>query len=97
MLDVWAKHNIPGYVSRGPGTPTMALTKEQHLATKAVYRDWLYLRTGKRVGGKVDWTAVTAREMQDLTNAMFDAAHVPEAARRAYFSSFHQYIYRASQ
>jgi hypothetical protein len=34
VLDVWAKHNIPNYVSRGADTPTIALTKEQHDATK---------------------------------------------------------------
>jgi hypothetical protein len=39
VLDVWAKHNVPNYVSRGADTPTIALTQAQHNATKAVYRE----------------------------------------------------------
>lgn len=31
------------------------LTKTQHDATKSIYRDWLFEKTG-RVGGKVDWS-----------------------------------------
>jgi len=93
VLDVWAKHNIPGYVSRGSNTPTIALTKKQHAATKKVYRDWLFERTGKRVGGKVDWKTVSPREMQNLTNRMFNAADVPHSARAEYFRAFNQYNY----
>lgn len=93
ILDVWAKHNIDNYVTRGANTPTLALTKAQHEATKRVYRDWLFETTGKRVGGRVDWKDVSPQEMQNLTNRMLDAADVPEAARREYFSAFHQYIY----
>lgn len=42
VLDVWAKHNIPGYVERAPSSTSIALTggkTGQHAATKAVYRD----------------------------------------------------------
>ncbi|BDG36342.1 pre-toxin TG domain-containing protein [Saccharococcus caldoxylosilyticus] len=94
VLDVWAKHNIPNYVSRGADTPTIALTKEQHDATKRVYREWLYEKTGKKVGGKVDWKSVSPQEVQQLTERMFDAANVPQSARRDYYRAFHQYIYR---
>lgn len=94
ILDVWAKHNVPNYVSRGADTPTVALTKAQHDVTKAVYRQWLYEKTGKNVGGKVDWKTVSPREMQQLTERMFDAAGVPQSARRGYYRAFHQYIYR---
>jgi hypothetical protein len=94
VLDVWAKHNIPNYVSRGADTPTIALTKEQHDATKMVYREWLYEKTGKKVGGKVDWKSVSPQEVQQLTERMFDAANVPQSARRDYYRAFHQYIYR---
>ena len=93
VLDVWASHNIPGYASRGASTPTIALTEAQHAATKAVYRDWLFEQTGRRVGGSVNWNQIGAREMQSLTNRMFDAAGVPAAARTDYFRAFHQYIY----
>lgn len=93
VLDVWPSHNIPGYASRGASTPTIALTEAQHTATKAVYRDCLFEHTGRRVGGSVNWSQVSAREMQSLTNRMFDAAGVPAAARTDYFRAFHQYIY----
>ncbi|MCC0566382.1 hypothetical protein [Brevibacillus borstelensis] len=93
VLDTWAKNNIPGYKERPPKSPTIALTKEQHDATKAVYREWLYERTGKKVGGKVDWTKVSPQEIQKLSERMFDAAKVPEYARRAYYEEFHKFIY----
>ncbi|MDQ0233421.1 hypothetical protein J2S19_004768 [Metabacillus malikii] len=94
VMDVWAKHNVPNYVSRGGNTPTLALTKEQHDATKAVYRQWLYEKTGKKVGGKIDWQSVSPREIQELTERMFDAANVPKSARQEYYNSFNKYNFR---
>jgi predicted ribonuclease toxin of YeeF-YezG toxin-antitoxin module len=94
VMDVWAKHNVPNYVSRGSNTPTVALTKEQHNATKKVYREWLYEKTGKKVGGKVNWKEVSPREIQDLTEKMFDAAKVPKEARQQYYNAFNQYNFR---
>ncbi|WP_081960023.1 sugar-binding protein [Porphyromonas sp. COT-052 OH4946] len=93
ILDVWAANNIDGYKSRASHNPTIALTKGQHDATKAVYRDWLKEKTGKPVGGKVDWTKVSAREAQQLSERMFDAAKVPQHARDEYYRKFNQYIY----
>jgi hypothetical protein len=69
------------------------LTAQQHAATKQVYRDWLFARTGKRVGGKVEWTSVSPREIQALADRMFDAAGVPLQARQEYYRAFSQYIY----
>ncbi|MED2864832.1 T7SS effector LXG polymorphic toxin [Bacillus thuringiensis] len=94
VMDVWAKHNVPDYVSRGANTPTIALTKEQHNATKAVYRQWLFDKTGKKVGGKVDWKSVSPKEIQELTGKMFDAANVPRLARQEYYRAFNQYNFR---
>ena len=94
LLDVWAKENIDGYVSRASDNPTIALSKLHHDATKAVYREWLFERTGKRVGGSVDWKTVSPREMQTLTERMFDAAEVPAEARSEYYRALHKYIYR---
>ena len=96
ILDVWARNNIPGYVGRAKDSPSIALTagKEgQHAATKAVYRDWLFEKTGKKVGGVVDWTNVSPREMHDLSEKMFDAAGVPSSARENYYREFYKYIY----
>ncbi|MFO1063063.1 MAG: hypothetical protein U0892_04220 [Pirellulales bacterium] len=94
VLDVWAKNNIPNYVSRGINTPTVALTKTQHEATKQVYRAWLFEKTGKKVGGVIEWSKVSPREVQTLMNRMFDAANVPQAARDANMRAFNQYVYR---
>ncbi|MEC1336491.1 T7SS effector LXG polymorphic toxin, partial [Bacillus velezensis] len=94
VMDVWAKHNVPNYVSRGSNTPTVALTKEQHNATKKVYREWLFEKTGKKVGGKVNWKEVSPREIQELTEKMFDAANVPKKARQLYYNAFNQYNFR---
>ncbi|PEY52154.1 sugar-binding protein [Bacillus cereus] len=94
VMDVRAKHNVPDYVSRGANTPTIALTKEQHNATKAVYRQWLFEKTGKKVGGKVDWKSVSPKEIQELTEKMFDAANVPRLARQEYYRAFNQYNFR---
>ena len=93
VLDVWASNNVPGYTSRAAGSPTMALSKEAHAATKQVYRDWLTENFGKPVGVKVDWSNISAPEMQGLSERMFDAAKVPQAARANYYREFNQYIY----
>ena len=68
-------------------------TAGEHAATKEIYRDWLFDKTGKKVGGKVDWTTVSPQEIQSLSEKMMDAAKVPEAARRSYYQEFHKYIY----
>jgi len=94
VMDVWAKHNVPNYVSRGGNTITVALKKEQHDATRAIYRQWLYEKTGKKVGGKVDWQSVSPKEIQELTEKMFDAAKVPNSARQEYYNAFNRYNYR---
>ncbi len=97
VLDVWAAHNIPGYVRRGASTPTIALTAAEHAATKRVYRDWLEQRTGRAVGGTVDWSQVSAREAQALSDRMLDAAGVTLEARREYYRAFHNYVYGAAE
>ncbi|MFM2479668.1 RHS repeat-associated core domain-containing protein [Celerinatantimonas sp. MCCC 1A17872] len=93
LLDIWAKHNVSGYVSRGKDTPTIALTKSQHDATKAVYRNWLKENYGKPVDAKVDWSKVSEKEMHILTEKMFNAAKVPQIARNNYYRKLNQYIY----
>jgi hypothetical protein len=96
VLDVWADANVQGYVRRSAGSPSMLLTPYQHALTKEVFRDWLEKRTGKKVGGVVDWRTVSAQEAQELTERMFDAAKVPAEARAEYYQAFHEYIYESS-
>jgi hypothetical protein len=93
VLDVWAKENVAGYVSRSASSPAMLLTKEQHDITKQVFRDWLKEKTGKPVGGAIDWKSVSPREMQTLTEKMLQKAGVPEQAARDYYRAFHKHIY----
>nr|WP_275983892.1 sugar-binding protein [Paenibacillus hamazuiensis] len=92
ILDVWASKNIASYQSRAADTPAIALTEEQHAATKKVYRDWLVEKTGKRVGGRVDLTKVTKDEVKKLSERMFDAAGVPQEARDKFYKKFEEYI-----
>ena len=84
-------------MSRGPSTPTLTLTPEQHAATKAVYRDWLFEKTGKRVGGRVEWKKVSWPEVKGLAERMFDAAKVPPPARQRYYEIFRQYVAAAKK
>ncbi|MBZ5793560.1 DUF6531 domain-containing protein, partial [Burkholderia contaminans] len=94
VLDVWMAKNVPEYGGKYPtNSPTIALSNESHSATKAAYRDWLTAKTGRPVGGKVDWEAVTNREMQQLSEQMFEAANVPQASREAYYRALNQYLY----
>jgi len=44
------------------------------------------------VGGKVDWTKVSASEAKQLSERMFDAAQVPQQARNNYYKRFNRYI-----
>jgi hypothetical protein len=52
----------------------------------------LFERTGKRVGGRVDWQKVSWPEVRSLAERMFDAAKVPPAARQRYYEVFRQYV-----
>uniref|UniRef100_UPI00374F1450 RHS repeat-associated core domain-containing protein n=1 Tax=Clostridium butyricum TaxID=1492 RepID=UPI00374F1450 len=93
VLDVWATNNIPGYKSRASKSTTIALSKKQHAKTKEVYRNWLFEKTGKKVGGKIDWKNISPKGIQSLTEKMFDAAKVPHLARKDYYREFNKYIY----
>lgn len=53
----------------------------------------MFERTGRRVGGKADWTSVSPREVQSLSERMFDEANVPLSARNNYYREINRYIY----
>ena len=90
VMDAWAKSNIPGYVSRAYDQPTVQLSKSLHDAAHATERAWMKKTFGKVRG---NWKNMTARQMQDLSEKMFDAADVPKIARRSYYKSFNKYVY----
>jgi RHS repeat-associated protein len=92
ILDVWASHNIPDYVSRASHNPSIALLPNDHAETKRIYRDWLEERTGKRVGGAVEWSKVSKEEVMKLSERMFDAAKAPAPARKNYYDKFTDYM-----
>lgn len=93
VMDEWAKTHLSnlGYVSGH--APSMTLTEAQHEATKKVYREWLRKKYGSPVGVSPDWAGMTSKEAQALTDQMFGAARVPQAARDEYFRAWHLYIY----
>lgn len=92
VMDVWAKNNIPGYKSYDKNSTAIALTTANHNATRSEFIKWRIEKTGSPAG-KIDWTKVSPRESQELTERLFDSAKVPEAARREYYKEFHKYIY----
>lgn len=94
FYDVWMSRNVPSYGGVRPiKSPTIALSKANHDATKAIYRNWLEEVTGKQVGGKVNWANVSNREMFNLSERMFDSANVPANARNEYYRALNRYLY----
>lgn len=94
FYDVWMSRNVPSYGGVRPiKSPTIALSKANHDATKAIYRNWLKEVTGKQVGGKVNWANVSNREMFNLSERMFDSANVPVNARNEYYRALNRYLY----
>ncbi|APU09457.1 hypothetical protein KLA_17007 [Cellulophaga geojensis KL-A] len=90
IMDAWAKNNIPGYVSRRSAQPTIQLTKDLHDAAHRAERKWMKDTFGKVRG---NWKNMTARQMQELSEVMFDAANVPKSARKEFYKKYNKYIY----
>ena len=90
IMDAWVKHNIPGYVSRHSNQPTIQLTKSLHEAAHRVERAWMKKTFGKVRG---NWKAMTARQMLELSEIMFDVAKVPKHKHREFYRKFNRYIY----
>ena len=40
------------------------------------------MKNRKKVGGKINWKNISLREIQSLSERMFDAANVPVSARK---------------
>lgn len=92
VLDMWAASNVSGYKKAASGSPTIVLSAEAHAATKAVYNQWAYEKTGKWIGPVIDWTTVSKDEVLGLAERMFDAAGVLGEARQAYYDAFEGYV-----
>jgi RHS repeat-associated protein len=94
VLDRWAVENIPGYASRAARSPTMRLSIPAHNATRTVFAEFRTELTGKPIA-PLDWKAISPRQIQNLSERMFDAANVSPLARADYYRAFHQYIYQS--
>ena len=91
VMDMWSQKNISGYKLRPADSTAIALTQEQHNATRSVFGKWKYENYGFK--GKIDWENVSPSEIQMLSERMFDAAKVPQNARAEYYREFNKYIY----
>jgi len=93
VLDIWATYNIPGYTKRAPNSTTIRLSVPHHEAANAALRDWLAEKTGRPVGGVVDWTTISPREILELVERQLDAAATPASARDEYYRQLNVYIH----
>ena len=64
----------------------------EHSKTIEVFNKWRLEKTGS-ITGKIDWSTISAKEVQALAEQMFDAAGVPKEAREAYYKAFNKYNY----
>lgn len=88
VMSAWMKKNFPKYVSND--APAVLMSTEAHNATRGIYNRWRAAAT-ERMGGTFDWGKVTETEMKALSKQMFDAAKVPEAVRKEYWSQWNSY------
>ncbi|HVV50845.1 MAG TPA: DUF4157 domain-containing protein [Polyangia bacterium] len=90
VLDTWAQANVPGY--QGTKAPTIVLTREQHNATRAVFNRWRSERGLART--PINWTQISAADIQSLTYRMLEAADVPPEVATRYIGEFNRFIYQ---
>jgi hypothetical protein len=90
VMDVWAKNNMPGYTSGR--APAIVLTAAEHNATRRAFNEWRRATTGS-ITGYVDWANMSPRQAQEIADLMFDAANIPNDARRVYYSAFYNFLY----
>jgi hypothetical protein len=95
VLDVWAHHNISGYVRRGANSTTLRLSVPHHEGTFPVLNQWLKEKFGRGDLRGFDWTKVSPRDVVELSERQFDAAEVPHDVRLEYYREFTKYIYGA--
>jgi hypothetical protein len=88
--DVWAKNNVPGYVSRAADNPTIALSETGHKAAHKAGNEYLKETVGAVRGQS---KKLSPRQMQEMAERQFDAAKVPQEARQNYYREFNRYIY----
>ncbi|XRA84255.1 hypothetical protein RPN53_21735 [Pseudomonas putida] len=45
------------------------------------------------MGGKVDWSQISNREVMQLSERMFDVAGVPATSRTSYYRALNRYLH----
>jgi len=89
VLNEWAEANIASY-SKG-SAPAMVLPAQQHNASRVAFNTWRREVTGS-ITGRIDWKSMSRGDAMRLSERMFDAAGVPQNARREYYAAFDDYL-----
>jgi hypothetical protein len=91
LLDQWARANgLMNYTKKS--APSIVMTVDEHNATRRVFGQWRYNRTGS-INGAIDWTKVSASEIQSLNNEMLKAAKIPAPVRDEYMQALNKLLY----
>lgn len=78
---------------RANKSTTIALSPENHKRAHDISRQWMKEKTGRPVGGKINWKELSPREIQGLSDRMMDAVGVPTEKRIEFYNALHQYLY----
>lgn len=80
---------MPGYKSNSDDSITVTLSKNpHHNATRGALNRWRYRKFGSTTGGVM--ANVSAKDILELAEEMFDVAAVPQATRDKYYSEFNK-------
>ena len=85
VISKWMETHFPNYDKNK--APAVLMSKALHLLTYGVYNKWLVEMT-RKMGGNFDWHKVTLEDMKAISEAMFDAAGVPQGIRNQYWTEF---------
>ncbi len=67
----------------------LTLSKAWHPATRGVFNQ--FYKDAPKLEDGVDWTSISEATAKKWAEKMFDAAYVPETARKAYYKAFAEY------
>jgi hypothetical protein len=75
VMSKWMAENFNDYNPKE--APAVLMSAEKHNATRGVFNKWA-AKMEERMGGPIDWTQVSEKQMRSLSEDMFDAAGVPQ-------------------
>lgn len=90
VMSAWMRKNVPGY--KADEWPAVLMNNNPaHNATRGVYNTWrAQMKTA--MGGKFDWTKVSAADIDALARDMFRAAKTPPDVVESYFNAFYEQL-----